>query len=61
MCRFATMDLAGMGRHTFKTKVKDSCIRCRGVGVQMGIVCHVCHGSGLDEVGLVQVENAVDP
>lgn len=47
----ATVDLAGMEKHSFQTKLKDSCVRCRGKGVNMGLVCNLCNGTGLDEAG----------
>ena len=47
----ATVNLSGMGNHTFLSKVKDSCVRCKGNGENMGLVCALCNGSGMDEVG----------
>jgi hypothetical protein len=47
----ATVDLKAMGMHSFQTKVKDTCVRCKGIGESMGLVCALCSGSGLDEVG----------
>lgn len=47
----ATVNLAGMEKHSFHTKVKDSCVRCRGKGTNMGLVCDLCNGTGLDEAG----------
>eukprot|EP00227_Mantoniella_beaufortii_P019528 CAMPEP_0197587102 /NCGR_PEP_ID=MMETSP1326-20131121/8841_1 /TAXON_ID=1155430 /ORGANISM="Genus nov. species nov., Strain RCC2288" /LENGTH=147 /DNA_ID=CAMNT_0043151793 /DNA_START=154 /DNA_END=600 /DNA_ORIENTATION=- len=48
-----TVNLAGMGRHSFTTKVKDTCGGCRGKGeARYGLVCNLCLGSGLDELQL---------
>jgi len=46
----ATMTLTGLPRHSFTTKVKDTCSHCRGKGEHMGLVCYSCKGSRLDEL-----------
>ena len=51
----ATVNLSEMGRHSFQKKVKDTCLRCKGKGDTMGLVCALCNGSGLDEAGMKEM------